>query len=1093
MYLGFPLRHPFLPPALVLLIAAGAPAMAMTPFSGHLGVPPAEAPAPFNTIHALRWVEDPAPYMQFCPKAWLVGDDQGLKVVNEAGSVGWVAPVQGPVTALATRSPDGDPENPWHLVYAHRSPAGAGTVRCVIIDKSTHILAGVEAPGEVTFRDGPAAQAVFGPITALEMAGDGRIYVADAGNRVLREIGLDGQVTTLAGTVAASASAPAPTAVRDGQGGAATFGAGIQGLALDHATGYLYVSDGHCLRRVGTRGGTRGQVETVLGHWATPGFERKEGGVHIPLADEPCLNLPQGLQVHGGWLYLADSGNGAARRFHPVTRELETLAGEPSRPESADGPLARPRVIALNRQGSVKVGLDFGLVGLVGLELQGLGGEPGSLDAKAPGQGASRSSSSSSSLAPPVALSGSPGVDGRKLQYWLDHYATHPEETEFRQLLAQLPAESLHALCDVRKEILKSRELCRGLLAKIHFKRAQFHILALDAQASTGALAARECLAVLLRCEDYLHSEILMDCSRRLSAAQVLAMNHLERSREAMLGLGRADRSVAESLRARHRMLQGALRLISLLAEEWDTAARHRPWDQGCAALAGRLPGDPVLREAPWPDAEAGPRFFLYQSVTPQGPLPTWRLESRPLGEAGARPREQARFAGFTSDALSGFDPDDWFQRQMDGGLVTEGQEPAQASGTAAFVRKAAAALRSEILVELLRIEGRSPPSAAPEIKGEAAPQPADVHLGPPAQPAQEPKTTGAEPAKRTKREENAARRAELELKERARMAEKAAEKEARRLDHEHRLAQDKLRTAAKALRREAERKKQAEAQVILDQQRAEAELKREAARAAKASRVQAEHAAKAEAEKRNRAEAERKDQELLAAFKRGVTEANARRARAEAEERAEMARQAAGKQAARLAEEKASLAKERAEADRRRETELAAEADAQKRDLEAAERRDQALQAAFRRGLAEKARRAMEAAEAATWAWRPEAAHERENRLWGLPSTGPGSPESKTPMPGPVTPGPASDGFHGDPRLAPPSSHRPTGPERHDVLDDLYAGLERATAERILQRIHEDYAGGKLLSEQERFAVIRRALQAILRSEAFRYVPEAK
>jgi hypothetical protein len=351
--------------------------------------------------------------------------------------------------------------------------------------------------------------------------------------------------------------------------------------------------------------------------------------------------------------------------------------------------------------------------------------------------------------------------------------------------------------------------------------------------------------------------------------------------------------------------------------------------------------------------------------------------------------------------------------------------------------------------VELLRIEGRSAPSAAPEIKGEAAPQPADVHLGPPAQPAQEPKTTGAEPAKRTKREEKAARRAELELKERARMAEKAAEKEARRLDHEHRLAQDKLRTAAKALRREAERKKQAEAQVILDQQRAEAELKREAARAAKASRVQAEHAAKAEAEKRNRAEAERKDQELLAAFKRGVTEANARRAKAEA--------------------------------------------DAQKRDLEAAERRDQALQAAFRRGLAEKARRAMEAAEAATWAWRPEAAHERENRLWGLPSTGPGSPESKTPMPGPVTPGPASDGFHGDPRLAPPSSHRPTGPERHDVLDDLYAGLERATAERILQRIHEDYAGGKLLSEQERFAVIRRALQAILRSEAFRYVPEAK
>jgi hypothetical protein len=34
VYLGFPLRHPFLTPTLVLLIAAGAPAMAMTPASG---------------------------------------------------------------------------------------------------------------------------------------------------------------------------------------------------------------------------------------------------------------------------------------------------------------------------------------------------------------------------------------------------------------------------------------------------------------------------------------------------------------------------------------------------------------------------------------------------------------------------------------------------------------------------------------------------------------------------------------------------------------------------------------------------------------------------------------------------------------------------------------------------------------------------------------------------------------------------------------------------------------------------------------------------------------------------------------------------
>jgi hypothetical protein len=59
--------------------------------------------------------------------------------------------------------------------------------------------------------------------------------------------------------------------------------------------------------------------------------------------------------------------------------------------------------------------------------------------------------------------------------------------------------------------------------------------------------------------------------------------------------------------------------------------------------------------------------------------------------------------------------------------------------------------------------------------------------------------------------------------------------------------------------------------------------------------------------------------------------------------------------------------------------------------------------------------------------------------------------------------------------------------------VNELYASLERATAERIVQRINEDYAGGRMLSEQERFTMIRRALHAILRSEAFRYLPEAK
>jgi hypothetical protein len=63
----------------------------------------------------------------------------------------------------------------------------------------------------VTYRDGPAAQAVFYIITGLTVDKDGNIYVTDYSNRV-RKLSTDGMVTTVAGDGAGFADGPVENA-----------------------------------------------------------------------------------------------------------------------------------------------------------------------------------------------------------------------------------------------------------------------------------------------------------------------------------------------------------------------------------------------------------------------------------------------------------------------------------------------------------------------------------------------------------------------------------------------------------------------------------------------------------------------------------------------------------------------------------------------------------------------------------------------------------------------------------------------------------------------------------------------------------------
>ena len=68
-------------------------------------------------------------------------------------------------------------------------------IRRIAPDGTVSTVAGAGGPGEA---DGSAASAGFDTPTALAVAADGTIFVADTGNNAIRKIGTDGQVSTFA-------------------------------------------------------------------------------------------------------------------------------------------------------------------------------------------------------------------------------------------------------------------------------------------------------------------------------------------------------------------------------------------------------------------------------------------------------------------------------------------------------------------------------------------------------------------------------------------------------------------------------------------------------------------------------------------------------------------------------------------------------------------------------------------------------------------------------------------------------------------------------------------------------------------------------
>jgi hypothetical protein len=189
--------------------------------------------------------------------------------------------------------------------------------------------------------DGTGAEARFNTPLGVAVDGAGNLYVADAGNNIIRKVTPGGAVTTLAGTASVSGGA-------DGAGAAARFSS-PRGVALDGA-GNLYVADAgnNTIRKITPDG----VVATLAG---TAGMSGRADGTGAAAR----FNFPSAVAVDSaGNLYVADAFNFTIRKI--TGGVVTTLAGTAGTSGSVDGTgtaarFGAPRGVAVDSAGNVYV------------------------------------------------------------------------------------------------------------------------------------------------------------------------------------------------------------------------------------------------------------------------------------------------------------------------------------------------------------------------------------------------------------------------------------------------------------------------------------------------------------------------------------------------------------------------------------------------------------------------------------------------------------------------------------------------------------------------------------------------------------------
>jgi len=224
----------------------------------------------------------------------------------------------GPAAGASLHLPTGVAVDSSGNVYI--AAAGDNIIRKVTTDGIINIFAGVGFAG------------FFGDTLQANLAGlhspqdvaigpSGTIYIADTGNAVIRKVATDGTITTVAGANAVGLA---------GDGGAAVKAAmnSPYSVALD-SSGNIFIADygNNRIRRVDN---TSGNISTIAGT-NNIGFAG-DGSA----AANAILHLPTGVALDSsGNVYFADSLNNRIRKIAGTT--ISTVAGNGGFSSSGDG------------------------------------------------------------------------------------------------------------------------------------------------------------------------------------------------------------------------------------------------------------------------------------------------------------------------------------------------------------------------------------------------------------------------------------------------------------------------------------------------------------------------------------------------------------------------------------------------------------------------------------------------------------------------------------------------------------------------------------------------------------------------------------
>jgi len=239
-------------------------------------------------------------------KLYLYGGDSRIRMVWPDGVIGTMeggAALPGSTVALNTQlqHPEGLATDANGNVYI--AETGDHVVRKLSGYGTLTVVAGNGMPG-YSGDGGSATGAQLNSPAAVAVDSSGNLYISDSGNNVIRKVGTDHNIGTIAG---------AGTVVCPGNG-AATAAQLLDpaGLAVD-SKGNLYIADsGHgCVLEVTPAG----QASTIAGGSA-PGSD-------LYLSDQTSANattlyLPQGVAADSsGNVYIADTGNACIRKVKP--------------------------------------------------------------------------------------------------------------------------------------------------------------------------------------------------------------------------------------------------------------------------------------------------------------------------------------------------------------------------------------------------------------------------------------------------------------------------------------------------------------------------------------------------------------------------------------------------------------------------------------------------------------------------------------------------------------------------------------------------------------------------------------------------------